>query len=174
VRERREEAVGQGQVGGPPAVVFPLLARLAAQPRAQPVLDAQEAPQALHEVVRDGTQSDAQHLSDPRPRGLTSRRLGRLHVLLRLRLSAPQRHVGLQDDGLVVAAGRHLNVEGLGAAVRQLAGDDDLGAVEVVGELVLGDVADGVLRVLDAYVGQQRSPDLVVEPGKERRVTPAE
>lgn len=89
-------------------------------------------------------------------------------MFLRLQLAVPQWDVGLQDDALVVVAGRDLDVERVCALVRQLAGDDDLGAVEVVGEQVLSDVADRVLGVVDPYVGQQRSSYLIVEPGKER------
>ena len=89
-------------------------------------------------------------------------------MFLRLDLSVPKRNVRLQDDAPVVVAGCDLDVEGFCALVGQLAGDDDLGAVEVVGEQMLGDVLDGVLGVVDSYVGQQRSSDLVVEPRKEQ------
>lgn len=80
----------------------------------------------------------------------------------------PQWNVGLQDDAPVAVAGCDLDVEGFCAVVGQLAGDDDLGAVEVVGEQMLSDILDGVLGVVDPYVRQQRSSYLIVEPRKER------
>lgn len=86
-----------------------------------------------------------------------------------LQLSMLQRHVGLQDDALVVVAGGDLHVEGLCTGVRQLPGDDDLRAVEVVGEKVLGDVSDRALCVVDPYVGQQRGSYFIVEPGEEHK-----
>ena len=54
-----------------------------------------------------------------------------------------------------------------GALVGQLSGDDDFGAVEVVGEQVPSDVLDRVLGVVDSDVRQQRGSDLIVEPSGE-------
>jgi len=75
-------------------------------------------------------------------------------MFLSLDLPVPQRYVGFQDDVLVIVAGCNLDVERFHTVVGKLASDDNLRAVEVVGEQMLSDVLDRVLGVVDPDVGQ--------------------
>lgn len=75
----------------------------------------------------------------------------------------PQGHICLQGDALVIVAGGDLDMQGFCAVVGELASNDDLRTVEVVGEEMLSDVLDGVLGVVDPYVGQQRRSYFIVE-----------
>lgn len=90
-------------------------------------------------------------------------------MLLCIYLPVSQWYVCLEYDALIVVTGSDLHVERFCAFVCELAGNDDLRAIEVVGEKILSDVLDGVLRVVDSYVRQQRSSDFIIEPRKKHK-----
>ena len=80
-----------------------------------------------------------------------------------------QRHVLLEYDKLLTVAGRDLHVQAVHLPVHQLPRDDDLRAIEVVGEQGPGGMLYQAGWIIHADVREERGPDLIVEPGEEEQ-----
>ena len=130
----------------------PLLLRLldALQPATQQLLQGQVAPEALQVVgllLAAPPGPGALRDLDPHFPGLHG-------------------HVLLEHHKLLTVAGCDLHVQLVHCPVHQLPRNDDLRAVEVVGEQGPGGTLHQAGRIIHADVGEERGPDLIVEPGE--------